>query len=165
MENVLTVTSVNKYIKRIMAEDLILSDLLVKGEISNYKYHYSGHMYFTLKDENSTIKCVMFKSQCSLLKFAPENGMKVIIRGYVSVFERDGQYQLYAQEMQPDGLGSLYTAFEQLKERLRQEGLFDSKYKKPIPFLPRAIGVVTSSTGAVIRDIINITEGVLIMYI
>jgi len=154
---VLSVTETNKYLKELISRDMILSKLWVKGEISNYKYHHSGHMYFTLKDENSIIKCVMFKGNASVLRFVPENGMKVIIRGYISVFERDGQYQLYAEEMQPDGLGSLHLAFEQLKKKLEEEGLFDTKYKKSIPYLPRAIGVVTSSTGSVIRDIINVT--------
>jgi len=155
-QNVFTVSEVNRYIKEIIDGDLNLSDIWIKGEISNYKYHYSGHMYFTLKDEKSLIKSVMFRSQTLRLKFVPENGMKVIARGYISVFERDGQYQLYVEEMQPDGLGSLYLAFEQLKNKLEKEGLFDNKHKKKIPFLPRSIGVVTSSTGAVIRDIINI---------
>ncbi|HHV96664.1 MAG TPA: exodeoxyribonuclease VII large subunit [Clostridiaceae bacterium] len=153
---VFTVSEINRYIKEIIDGDLNLSDIWIKGEISNYKYHYSGHMYFTLKDEKSIIKCVMFRSQVFRLKFQPENGMKVIARGYISVFERDGQYQLYVEEMQPDGIGSLYLAFEQLKNKLEKEGLFDLRYKKKIPFLPRSIGVVTSSTGAVIRDIINI---------
>lgn len=156
MNYILSVSEINKYIKELLSRDLILSNLWVKGEISNYKYHYSGHMYFTLKDETSLLKCVMFKSYGSLLKFKPENGMKVLIKGNVSVFERDGQYQLYAEEMQPDGIGALHLAFEQLKNRLEKEGLFDIKYKKRIPFLPGTIGVVTSSTGAVIRDIINV---------
>ncbi|MCX7923259.1 MAG: exodeoxyribonuclease VII large subunit [Clostridia bacterium] len=156
MQYVLSVTEINRYIKEIISRDLVLSNLWVKGEISNYKYHYSGHMYFTIKDESSLLKCVMFKTHASTIKFSPENGMKVIIKGYVSVFERDGQYQLYAEEMQPDGIGSLQLAYEQLKQRLHSEGLFDVKAKKKLPYLPRTIGVVTSPTGAVIRDIINI---------
>lgn len=156
MQYVLSITEINRYIKEIISRDLVLSNLWVRGEISNYKNHYSGHMYFTVKDEFSTLKCVMFKSNNSQLGFTPENGMKVLIRGYLSVFERDGQYQLYAQEMQPDGLGNLHLAYEQLKLKLQMEGLFDEKYKKPIPFLPKCIGVVTSSSGAVIRDIIHV---------
>src|SRR5690554_3847478 len=146
--NILTVTAINKYIKELISKDFILSNLWIRGEISNFKHHSSGHMYFTLKDENSLLKCVMFKN-CNLgLKFTPENGMKVIIKGYISVFERDGQYQLYAQEMQNDGTGNLHIAFEQLKKKLFNEGLFDEKIKKRIPFLPENIGVVTSSTGS-----------------
>lgn len=156
--NILTVTAINKYIKEVMSRDFILSNLWIKGEISNFKYHSSGHMYFTLKDEKSLIKCVMFKGCNSTLKFMPENGMKVIIKGYISVFERDGQYQLYAQEMQSDGTGNLHIAFEQLKKKLFDEGLFDEDIKKPIPYLPESIGVVTSSTGSVIRDIINVLD-------
>ena len=158
MQNVLSVSEVNRYIKEIISSDINLADLWIKGEISNYKYHYSGHMYFTLKDDKCLIKCVMFKGQAFGLKFLPKNGMKVMARGYVSVFERDGQYQLYVEEMQPDGIGSLYLAFEQLKKKLQEEGMFETIHKKKIPFLPKAIGVVTSSTGAVIRDIINVVS-------
>ena len=154
--NILTVSEVNKHIKDMISKDDILSGLWVKGEISNFKNHYSGHFYFSLKDEKSVLKCVMFRSNASLLPFVPEDGMKVIIRGYVSVFERDGQYQLYAEEIQPDGIGALYIAFEKLKKKLEAEGLFDAAKKKKLPYLPKAIGVVTSSTGAVIRDIINV---------
>ncbi len=157
-ENILTVSLVNRYIKEIISRDMILSNLWVRGEVSNFKNHSSGHMYFTLKDENSLIKCVMFRTQNSFLKFVPHNGMKVIIRGYVSLFERDGQYQLYAEEMISDGIGNLHIAFEQLKKRLSEEGLFANSFKKPLPFLPATIGVVTSSTGAVIRDIINVLD-------
>ena len=156
MQYVLSVTETNKYIKEILSRDLILSNLWLRGEISNYKNHYSGHMYFTIKDEFSTLKCVMFRTYNAQLGFVPENGMKVIVRGYVSVFERDGQYQLYAMEMQPDGIGNLHLAYEQLKRKLQSEGLFDEIYKKKIPFLPKSVGVVTSSTGAVIRDIIHV---------
>lgn len=157
MNRVFSVSDINNYIKQLVSNDGILSGLSVRGEISNFKHHYTGHMYFTIKDENSVLKCVMFKSQASLLKFAPQNGNKVIVSGYVSVFERDGQYQLYASDMQPDGLGSLHLAFEQLKTRLQEEGLFDAAIKKKLPLLPQSIAVVTSSTGAVIRDIINVT--------
>jgi exodeoxyribonuclease VII large subunit len=156
MRQILTVSEINRYLKNIITKDILLSGLLVRGEISNFKSHYSGHMYFTLKDESSLIKCVMFRTYNCELKFIPENGMRVIIGGHVSVFERDGQYQLYVESMQPDGIGALHLAFEQLKQRLEMEGLFDHKYKKPLPLLPRAVGVVTSSTGAVLRDIINI---------
>lgn len=156
MQYTLTVTEVNRYIREIISRDLVLSNVWVKGEISNYKYHYSGHMYFTIKDETSLLKCVMFKAHAANLKFTPENGMKIIIKGYVSVFERDGQYQLYAEEMQPDGIGALHLAYEQLKKKLQEEGLFEPAHKKKIPFLPRRIGVVTSPTGAVIRDIMNV---------
>lgn len=157
MNRVFSVSDINNYIKHLVSNDALLSGLSIKGEISNFKHHYSGHMYFTIKDENSVLKCVMFKSQASVLKFIPQNGAKVIVSGYISVFERDGQYQLYASDMQPDGLGSLHLAFEQLKEKLQREGLFDTSIKKRLPVLPKSIGVVTSSTGAVIRDIINVT--------
>lgn len=152
----ITVSELNRYIKDLVAKDFMLSGLWVKGEISNFKSHYSGHFYFTLKDEKSVVKCVMFRSNASSVAFVPEDGMKVIIRGYISVFERDGQYQLYAEEMQPDGVGALYVAFEKLKKKLADEGLFDEAKKKKLPYIPRSIGVVTSSTGAVIRDIINV---------
>ncbi|OPX43437.1 exodeoxyribonuclease 7 large subunit [Ruminiclostridium hungatei] len=157
MNRIFSVSDINNYIKQLVSNDGILSGLSVRGEISNFKHHYTGHMYFTIKDENSVLKCVMFKSQASQLKFVPQNGNKVIVSGYVSVFERDGQYQLYAGDMQPDGLGSLHLAFEQLKNRLQEEGLFDTAKKKKLPLLPVSIAVVTSSTGAVIRDIINVT--------
>ncbi len=157
MNKVFSVSDVNNYIKQLISNDGILSGVSVRGEISNFKHHYTGHMYFTIKDENSILKCVMFKTQANQLKFAPQNGNKVIVSGYISVFERDGQYQLYASDMQPDGLGALHLAFEQLKNKLQEEGLFDAAIKKKLPLLPRSIGVVTSSTGAVIRDIINVT--------
>lgn len=157
MNRVFSVSDINNYIKQLVSNDGILSGLSIRGEISNFKHHYTGHMYFTIKDENSVLKSVMFKSQASMLKFAPQNGAKVIVSGYISVFERDGQYQLYASDMQPDGLGALHLAFEQLKNKLHLEGLFNNDIKKQIPMLPKSIGVVTSSTGAVIRDIINVT--------
>ncbi len=157
MERVFSVSDINNYIKQLVSSDGILSGLSIRGEISNFKHHYTGHMYFTIKDENSVLKCVMFKSHASLLRFVPQNGEKVIVTGYISVFERDGQYQLYASDMQPDGVGALHLAYEQLKNKLQKEGLFDSDIKKKIPVLPRCIGVVTSSTGSVIRDIINVT--------
>lgn len=155
--NPITVTDLNKYIKEKIDDDETLNNVLVKGEISNFKNHYTGHMYFTLKDENSLIKCVMFKSYTTHLTFMPKDGMKVMILGSVSVFERDGVYQIYAKAMKEDGLGNLYTAYEELKKKLEQEGLFAPEHKKRIPFMPKIIGVLTSNTGAVIRDIINVS--------
>ena len=155
--NPITVTDLNKYIKSKIDSDEMLNNVLVKGEISNFKNHYTGHMYFTLKDENSLIKCVMFKTYNTHLSFMPKDGMKVIILGSVSVFERDGVYQVYAKAMKQDGLGSLYEAYEKLKAKLSEEGLFDESHKKKIPFMPKTIGVLTSNTGAVIRDIINVS--------
>ncbi len=155
--NPITVTELNMYVKDKVAEDEFLNSVLVKGEISNFKHHYTGHMYFTLKDENSLIKCVMFKSSTVTLNFAPKDGMKVIVLGSVGVYERDGVYQIYCKAMQEDGMGSLYVAFEKLKAKLEQEGLFDESHKKKIPFMPKIIGVLTSNTGAVIRDIINVS--------
>ena len=154
--NPITVTDLNKYIKNKIDGDEMLNNVLVKGEISNFKNHYTGHMYFTLKDENSLIKCVMFKSYTTHLSFMPKDGMKVMVLGSVAVFERDGIYQIYAKAMKEDGLGSLYTAYEELKKKLEQEGLFAESHKKKIPFMPKTIGVLTSNTGAVIRDIINV---------
>ena len=153
----ISVTDLNKYIKDKIANDEALNNVLVKGEISNFKNHYTGHMYFTLKDENSLIKCIMFKTYTSNLKFMPKDGMKVMVFGTVSVFERDGVYQIYCKAMQEDGMGSLYTAYEELKAKLEKEGLFDVAHKKKIPAMPKCIGVLTSNTGAVIRDIINVS--------
>ena len=153
----ITVTDLNKYIKNKIDGDEMLNNVLVKGEISNFKNHYTGHMYFTLKDESSLIKCVMFKSYTTHLSFMPKDGMKVMVLGSVAVFERDGVYQIYAKAMKEDGLGSLYTAYEELKKKLEQEGLFEEAHKKKIPFMPKTIGVLTSNTGAVIRDIINVS--------
>lgn len=153
----ITVTELNKYIKDKVAGDEYLNNVLVKGEISNFKNHYTGHMYFTLKDDNSLIKCIMFKSFAQNLKFMPKDGMKVMAFGTVSVFERDGVYQIYCKAMQEDGMGSLYTAYEELKSKLEKEGLFDISNKKKLPFMPKVIGVLTSQTGSVIRDIINVS--------
>ena len=153
----ITVTQLNSYIKNKMANDEYLNTVYIKGEISNYKHHYTGHLYFMLKDENSLIKCIMFKTYTSHLDFEPKDGMKVLILGTVSVFERDGVYQIYCKAMQEDGLGSLYTAYEQLKAKLEDEGLFDKANKKAIPLMPKTIGVLTSQTGSVIRDIINVS--------
>ena len=153
----ITVEELNKYIKRKIDDDEVLNNVYVKGEISNFKPHYSGHMYFTLKDEKSLIKCVMFKSYTPHLSFMPKDGMKVCVLGSVSVFERDGVYQIYAKAMKEDGMGSLFEAYEKLKAKLEEEGLFDEEHKKPIPMFPKTIGVLTASTGAVIRDIINVS--------
>ena len=155
--NPITVTDLNRYIKNKVDGDEYLNNVLVKGEISNFKHHYTGHMYFTLKDENSLIKCIMFKTYTPNLKFVPRDGMKVMILGTVSVFERDGVYQIYCKAMQEDGMGSLYKAYEELKNKLEKQGLFDMKYKKPIPKFPKCIGVLSASTGSVIRDIINVS--------
>ena len=156
-EKVFNVTQINKYVKLIIDNDAFLNNINVSGEITNFKAHYTGHFYFTLKDENSTIKCVMFKSNASLVDFKPEDGMKVVIKGQVNVFERDGVYQIYCKSMKKAGLGELYIAYEKLKKKLEEEGLFSDIYKKKIPFLPNRVGVITSKTGAVIRDIINVS--------
>ena len=153
----ITVEQLNRYIKEKVDSDEFLNNVYVKGEISNFKHHYTGHMYFTLKDENSLVKCIMFKSYTPHLSFMPKDGMKVLIFGSVSVFERDGVYQIYAKAMKEDGMGSLYEAYEELKAKLEKEGLFDESHKKPIPSFPKTIGVLTASTGAVIRDIINVS--------
>ena len=150
-----TVSQINAYINKKLKFDNNLKNVYVKGEISNFKTYSSGHSYFTLKDEKSQIPAVMFKGRKHSLKFQPEDGMKVIIKGKVEVFERDGKYQLYATTMTEDGIGALYVAFEQLKKKLKAEGLFDDAHKKEIPEYPRRIGVVTAQTGAAIRDIIT----------
>ena len=155
--NAVTVTQLNKYLKERFDEDENLNAILVKGEISNFKNHYTGHLYFTLKDENSLIKCIMFKSYAEKLNFKPKDGMKVMVFGTVSVFERDGVYQIYAKSMMEDGIGDLHEQFEQLKAKLEKEGLFEQSHKKIIPLYPNVIGVLTSQTGAVIRDIINVS--------
>lgn len=155
--HVLTVTQLNTYVRSLMEGDPVLSGLLVTGEISNFKEHYqSGHLYFSLKDAGGLIRSVMFRSGAARLKFRPENGMQVICRGRVSLYEKDGQYQFYAEDMQPDGIGSLTIAFEQIKERLAAEGLFDQRYKRPIPQYPGRAAVITSETGAAIRDILSV---------
>ena len=152
----ISVTELNKYIKNKVAADEFLNNVFVKGEISNFKNHYTGHMYFTLKDENSLVKCIMFKTSAATLKFMPKDGMKVQVFGTVAVFERDGVYQIYCKAMQEDGVGSLYRAYEELKAKLQKEGLFDMAHKQKIPYMPKTIGILTSQTGAVIRDIINV---------
>jgi len=155
-EYCISVTQLNEYIKTILEGNAFLSNVCLRGEISNFTNHRSGHFYFSMKDENSLIRAVMFRSAASRLKFMPENGMKVLLRGSVSLFVRDGQYQIYVTSMEPDGIGSLYLAFEQLKQKLSKEHLFDEDRKKPIPAFPSCIGVITSPTGAAVRDIINI---------
>ncbi len=156
MQERLSVSQLTRYIKRLFSFDNVLSNVCVTGEISNFKLHSSGHMYFTLKDEQSVIKCVMFKTQNQRLRFRPEDGLKVIIRGYVSIYEAGGSYQLYPETMEPDGLGNLYLAYEQLRQKLEREGLFNPERKKKLPFLPKSIAVITSPTGAVIQDIMNV---------
>lgn len=153
----ITVSDLNKYIKDKVANDEYLNQVLVKGEISNFKNHYTGHMYFTLKDENSLIKCICFKSYAQKLTFMPKDGMKVIVLGSVSVFERDGVYQIYVQIMEEDGLGDLYKKYQELKIKLEAQGYFDNAHKKKIPIMPKVVGVLTSQTGSVIRDIINVS--------
>ena len=153
----ITVSDLNQYIKNKIADDEYLNNILVKGEISNFKNHYTGHMYFTLKDEKSLIKCIMFKSYAQKLNFMPKDGMKVFLFGGVSVFERDGVYQIYVKAMEEDGLGDLYAKYQELKNKLEEQGLFDEEHKVPIPMMPKVIGVLTSQTGSVIRDIINVS--------
>lgn len=157
-ENIaVTVSDLNSYIKDKISQDEALNAVIVKGEISNFKHHYTGHLYFTLKDEKSLIKCIMFKTYADRLDFKPEDGMKVFLFGSVSVFERDGIYQIYAKSIKQDGFGILYEKYEKLKRDLEKEGLFDETHKKKIPLMPKIIGVLSSSTGAVIRDIINVS--------
>ncbi len=159
MSSVLTVSQINTYLKAVLDGDDNLQHIFVCGEISNFTNHYrTGHFYFTLKDEKAAIKAVMFRSAAQRLRFLPENGMRVIIRGSVSLFERDGVYQLYCDDMQPDGAGDLSVAFEQRKKKLEEMGLFDPLHKKPIPSLPSRIGVITSPTGAAVHDILNVLE-------
>lgn len=154
---ILTVSQLNTYAKSVIDQDSTLNNVFVSGEISNFVDHYrSGHLYMSIKDNSASIKAVMFAGNASRLKFKPENGMAVIIRGRVSIYEREGQYQLYIDDMQPDGIGSLSLAFEQLKERLSKEGLFSQEHKKAIPQMPSRIGVVSSPTGAAVQDVLNV---------
>ncbi len=155
---IITVSELNGYIKLLVESDPILRNIAVKGEISNYRPNTSGHMYFTLKDDGGAVRAVMFRSYASKLKFIPENGMKVVATGYVSVFTRDGQYQLYVSEIIPEGVGDLFLAFEQLKEKLGKEGIFAPEHKKQIPAFPKKIAVVTSPTGAAIRDMLKVLK-------
>lgn len=152
-----TVSQVNSYIKDKIADDEGLNNLIIKGEISNFKNHYTGHMYFTLKDDKSLIKCIMFKTYAQKLDFMPKDGMKVFVFGGVSVFERDGVYQVYVKAMHEDGVGALYKKYEELKQKLEAQGYFEISHKKKIPQMPKVIGVLTSQTGSVIRDIINVS--------
>ncbi|GFR36787.1 exodeoxyribonuclease 7 large subunit [Insulibacter thermoxylanivorax] len=152
---IFTIKQINRYIKMRMDADDILQNVWIRGEISNFKHHSSGHMYFTLKDEESRLRCVMFASANQRLAFMPREGTRVIARGSITVYERDGAYQYYVAEMQPDGIGNLYLAFEQLKQKLAKEGLFAEERKRPIPRFPRAVGVITSPTGAAVRDILT----------
>jgi len=153
-----SVWEITHYIKQKLDSDELLRDIYVKGELSNVSQPTSGHVYFTLKDEYAELRCVMFRDRNALLKFTLEDGMSVIVRGHISVYEKRGKYQLYVEELQESGIGELYRAFEQLKKKLKDEGMFDAAYKKPIPAIPRTIGIITSPTGAAIRDMINITR-------
>ena len=155
-QQVLSITQINEYIRGKMDADALLNQVAVRGEISNYKLYPSGHHYFTLKDENSALKCVMFKGNAMRLRFRPENGMKIIAMGKISVFPRDGAYQLYCTAMAMDGVGDLHAAFEQLKQKLAAQGLFDPAHKKPIPKYPGTIGIITSSAGAAVHDMLRI---------
>ena len=155
-QNVLTITELSAYLKTMMYRDDLLSSIAVRGEISNYKVYPSGHHYFTLKDENSALKCVMFRGSAMSLRFRPANGMKVIAMGRITVYPRDGVYQLYCSALMVDGVGDLHAAFEQLKEKLSKQGLFDPAHKKPIPRYPGVIGIITSSAGAAIHDMLRI---------
>ena len=155
-QQVLSITQINEYIRSMMDSDVLLAGLAVRGEISNYKMYPSGHHYFTLKDDGAALRCVMFKGNAIRLKFRPENGMKVIAMGKISVFPRDGAYQLYCSNLVLDGVGDLYAAFEQLKAKLAAQGLFDPAHKKPIPKYPGVIGIVTSSAGAAVHDMLRI---------
>ena len=153
----LEISEANSYIKKVLSNDPILYNLKVRGEISNFKINSSGHVYLTLKDETSKMKCVIFKGNYDK-SLQLEDGMKIVANGYISVYERDGAYQLYIRKVEKDGVGNLHIEFEKLKKKLNREGLFDPKFKKKIPYMPKSIGVVTSQTGAVIRDIINVVR-------
>ncbi|MCW3138994.1 MAG: exodeoxyribonuclease VII large subunit [Methanophagales archaeon] len=153
-----SVWEITRYIRQKLDSDELLRDIYIKGELSNVSQPTSGHVYFTLKDEYSELRCVMFRNRNALLKFTLEDGMSVIVRGHISVYEKRGRYQLYVEELQESGIGALYRAFEQLKKKLKDEGMFDATHKKPIPVIPHTIGIITSPTGAAIRDMINITR-------
>lgn len=155
---VYSVSQLNSYVKGVLDKDENLSHIFVTGEISNYKPHYSGHLYMTVKDETASIKAVMFAGNATKLRFKPENGMKILAFGTVSLFPRDGSFQLYINDMQPDGIGALNIAFEQLKKKLDAEGLFKQEHKKALPKFPQKIGVVTSATGAAVQDIFNVLK-------
>ena len=151
----ISVTALTRYIKYKLDNDKNLQDIYLKGEISNFKAHTRGHYYFTLKDENSRINAIMFSFNATKMKFMPEDGMKVLVKGKISVFESTGNYQIYVDEMQEDGIGNLHIAFEQLKKKLGDEGLFDAKYKKEIPKIPMKVGIITAPTGAAVKDILS----------
>ncbi len=155
---ILRVSQVNAYVKRTLQADALLSGLRMTGEISNFKRHSSGHLYFALKDESASVNAVMFQSDASSLHFLPRDGLRVIASGYVSLYEKTGQYQFYARRMEPDGTGALYQAYEVLKEKLRREGLFDPERKKPLPPFPRTVAFVTSPTGAAVQDMMNVAK-------
>ena len=155
---VLTVSAVTRYIKNLMEQDETLQEVFVRGEISNFKRHYSGHCYFTLKDSEATLRAVMFRGRAQFLKFEPKDGLKVIAGGQISLFERDGQYQLYVEQLIPEGMGELSLAFAQLRDKLTAEGLFEENRKKPLPLLPSTVGMVTSPTGAAVRDIVTVAK-------
>ena len=155
-KSILSVSQLNEYLRMMMDGDRVLSSILIRGEISNFKLYSSGHAYFTLKDEEGQLKAVMFRSYAARLAFMPADGMRVIVHGRISVYGASGQYQLYADEMQPDGAGSLALRYEQLKRKLETEGLFDLSHKKPLPQFPRRVGVITSPTGAAVHDMINV---------
>ena len=157
-QQVLSISQINEYIRTVMDRDSLLGNVAVRGEISNYKMYPSGHHYFTLKDESSALRCVIFKGNALRLRFRPENGMKIIAMGKISVFPRDGAYQLYCLQMTPDGVGDLHVAFEQLKAKLGAQGLFDPSHKKPLPAFPGVIGIVTSSAGAAVHDMLRILK-------
>ena len=152
----LTVAQLNEYLRMSMESDPLLCDVWVRGELSKFTHHQSGHFYFALKDESAVVSAVMFRSYAARVPFAPESGMKVLVHGRVSVFPRDGKYQIYVDEMQPDGMGALYLALEQLRQKLTAEGLFDEAKKRPLPTFPRRVGIVTSPTGAAVHDMIGI---------
>ena len=152
----MTVSQLNNFVKRTFDANSVFSDMWIKGEISNFKRHFSGHIYLTLKDDGGVLKAVMFKGNTLSLKFSPSDGMRVMAHGRVGVYEQGGVYQLYIDELLPDGEGELYAAYEKLKKKLADEGLFDEAHKKPIPKYPEAVGIVTAPTGAAVRDIINV---------
>ncbi len=157
-ENILTVTQVNEFVKSLIDASPTLARVSIRGEISNFTNHVkTGHFYFSLKDEGGVLRCIMFRSAAQHLPFVPENGMKVILHGRISAYVRDGQYQMYAERMEPDGIGALYIAYEQLKKKLEAQGLFAESHKKPLPKIPRAIGIITASTGAAVHDMIHVT--------
>lgn len=159
MANVITVTALNRYVKTLLERDSVLTDVALRGEISNFTNHYkTGHFYFSLKDEQCSVKAVMFRRDAQNLAFMPQNGMRVIVRCRISLFERDGAFQVYVEDMFPDGIGAMQMAFEQLKEKLDKEGLFAPEHKKPLPAMPKCIGLVTSKTGAALQDILNVTQ-------